>query len=129
MSRAVIADPLRGAARQRTARPARLHRLATRQRLPGIAHAHSSTMPDQWYSSCPMSEVPQPAASVPSDDAAFQVDGPKKCSRRSLVGALLSGVVPGTGQLLLGQRRKGWIALASLVVLLLCFWPLRVLRF
>src|SRR5438132_12625348 len=121
MSRAVIADPLRGAARQRTARPARLHRLATRQRLPGIAHAHSSTMPDQWYSSCPMSEVPQPAASVPSDDAAFQVDGPKKCSRRSLVGSLLSGVFLGTSKLLLAQQRNGLIILSYLFALLLYF--------
>lgn len=42
--------------------------------------------------------------------------------RRTVVAALLSALAPGTGQLLLGQRRKGTILLALLAALLVCFW-------
>jgi len=46
-----------------------------------------------------------------------------------VVAAFLSAFIPGTGQLFLGQRRKGSILLVSLVILALCFWPLRLPRF
>jgi signal peptidase I len=48
---------------------------------------------------------------------------------RPLLGALISALVPGVGQFLSGQRRKGAILLVLLAVLLFCFWPLRLLRF
>lgn len=50
-------------------------------------------------------------------------------TKRRLLGALLSAIVPGAGQFLLGQRRRGSILLATFALLLLCFWPLRLPRF
>ena len=41
----------------------------------------------------------------------------------------MSALIPGTGQLLLGQRRKGCILLLLFVAVLLCVWPLRLPRF
>jgi signal peptidase I len=49
-------------------------------------------------------------------------------TRRRLLAALSSAVVPGAGQFFLGQRRNGSILLAIFVLLLICFWPLRLLR-
>jgi len=46
-----------------------------------------------------------------------------------VVAALLSAVVPGTGQILLGQSRKGQLLLGIFVIFCLGFWPLRLLRF
>lgn len=54
---------------------------------------------------------------------------PVRASRRPLVAAFLSALVPGTGQIFLKQRRRGVTDLALFAGLLLCFWPLRVLRF
>lgn len=48
---------------------------------------------------------------------------------RPVVAAFLSALIPGFGQLFLGQRRKGSALLVSLVLLALCFWPLRLPRF
>ncbi len=41
----------------------------------------------------------------------------------------MSAIVPGAGQLFLGQRRKGVILLLIFAALLVGFWPLRLLRF
>ena len=40
--------------------------------------------------------------------------------------ALLSGIVPGTGQLLLGNIRAGALFLAGFAVAVALFWPLRL---
>jgi signal peptidase I len=40
---------------------------------------------------------------------------------------LLSAIIPGAGQLLLGQRRKGLILLGIFLIVCLGFWPLRLL--
>ncbi|HEY4903359.1 MAG TPA: signal peptidase I [Candidatus Sulfotelmatobacter sp.] len=50
-------------------------------------------------------------------------------TRRYLLAALLSAFVPGLGQLFIGQRRKAVILFVLLTVLLIGFWPLRLLRF
>lgn len=49
--------------------------------------------------------------------------------KRRLVAAGLSTVIPGAGQLFLGQRRRGLILLLILLAVLSGFWPLRLLRF
>ena len=43
--------------------------------------------------------------------------------------ALFSAIVPGAGQLVLGQRRKAIILLLIFATLLICLWPLRFPRF
>ena len=45
-----------------------------------------------------------------------------------MIAALLSAIVPGAGQILLGQRRKGLALLVTFVMVCLGFWPLRLLR-
>lgn len=50
-------------------------------------------------------------------------------TKRQLVSALLSALVPGAGQLLVGQRRKGLLILSLFVALVGCMWPLRMPRF
>lgn len=73
--------------------------------------------------------MPDPAELASSSQTApplVLAETPRKA--RTLLAALLSAILPGSGQLLLGQRRKGTILLGILVVLLFCFWPLRVLR-
>lgn len=50
-------------------------------------------------------------------------------TKRHLLAALFSALVPGAGQFFLGQRRKGTVLLLMLAALLTCFWPLRLLRF
>ncbi len=49
--------------------------------------------------------------------------------KRRLLATFLSAAVPGAGHLLLGKSRKGLVLLALFVILLACFWPLRLLRF
>ena len=49
--------------------------------------------------------------------------------KRRLLVAFLSAAIPGAGHLLLRKHRKGSVLLALFVVLLACFWPLRLLRF
>jgi signal peptidase I len=49
--------------------------------------------------------------------------------RRHLLAALFSALIPGAGQLFLGQRRKGTILLLILVAILVGFWPLRLLHY
>jgi signal peptidase I len=50
-------------------------------------------------------------------------------TKRSLLAALLSALVPGSGHIYLGLHRKGTVLLALLVALLIGFWPLRLLHF
>jgi len=52
-----------------------------------------------------------------------------KETKRHLLAALFSAVVPGAGHLFLGQRRKAIILLLILTSILIGFWPLRLLRF
>jgi signal peptidase I len=52
-----------------------------------------------------------------------------KGTKRHLLGALFSAIVPGTGQFFLGQRRNGTVLLVIFVALLIGFWPLRLARF
>ena len=42
---------------------------------------------------------------------------------------VISAVVPGSGHLLLGLRRKGYVLLVCFLLLLTCFWPFRLLQF
>ncbi len=46
-----------------------------------------------------------------------------------MLAALLSAIVPGTGQLFLGQRLQGQLLLGIFVIFCLGFWPLRLLQF
>jgi signal peptidase I len=50
-------------------------------------------------------------------------------TKRQLLTALFSAVVPGVGHLFLGQRRKGIALLLIFAAILIGFWPLRFLRF
>jgi len=65
--------------------------------------------------------LPQPGETTDSKDTT-------KLRGQPLVAAFLSALIPGSGQLLLGQRRNGTIFLALFVAVLLCFWPLRLPR-
>jgi signal peptidase I len=67
-----------------------------------------------------------PASSLPRDLASARWPGE---TRRHLLAVLSSALVPGAGQLFLGQRRKGIVLLVVLSALLVGFWPLRLLRF
>lgn len=49
-------------------------------------------------------------------------------TKRHLLAALFSAIVPGTGQLFFGQRRKAIILLLILAAILIGFWPLRLLH-
>jgi signal peptidase I len=72
-----------------------------------------------------MSEI----APLPSPDEGEASPRQPFGTRRRLLAALFSAIVPGAGQFFLGQRRKGGVLLAIFVLLLFCFWPLRLLRF
>jgi len=50
-------------------------------------------------------------------------------TKRHVLAALFSAIAPGSGQLFLGQRRKGTALLLVLIAVLIGFWPLRLLRF
>jgi signal peptidase I len=50
-------------------------------------------------------------------------------TKRNLLAALFSALVPGAGQLFLGQRHKGAVLLLILAAILVGFWPFRLLRF
>ncbi|MFZ0772642.1 MAG: signal peptidase I [Candidatus Sulfotelmatobacter sp.] len=54
---------------------------------------------------------------------------PSGVTKRHLFAALFSALVPGAGQLFLGQRRKAVNLLLIFAALLVGFWPLRFLRF
>ena len=49
-------------------------------------------------------------------------------TKRHLLAALLSALIPGAGQLFLAQRRKGIILLVAFLVVASCLWPLRFPR-
>ena len=63
-----------------------------------------------------------------SDETAAPCKAVKR-SRRPLFAAFLSAAIPGSGQLLLGQRQNGLILLFVFIATLLCIWPLRLPRF
>jgi signal peptidase I len=66
------------------------------------------------------------------DSASVGDSAPARSSgetKRHLLAALFSALVPGAGQLFLGQRRKGIVLLLIFSALLAGFWPLRLLRF
>jgi signal peptidase I len=50
-------------------------------------------------------------------------------TKRRVLAALFSAILPGTGQIFLGQRRKGQILAGIFVLFCVGFWPLRLLRF
>lgn len=69
--------------------------------------------------------------SIPTDSVTKDPPAPTrppKETKRHLLGALFSAIVPGAGQLFLGQRRKGTVLLLVFAAVLLGFWPLRLLR-
>jgi signal peptidase I len=66
---------------------------------------------------------PSPTADLPPLTASPRET---KCH---LLASLFSAVVPGTGQIFLGQRRKGAVLLLIFLAVLIGFWPLRLLRF
>jgi len=63
---------------------------------------------------------------IPSPDAGLV--RPSTQENRVLP-VVLSVLVPGTGHLLLGQRRRGWVLFVLFLVLMCCIWPLRLPRF
>jgi signal peptidase I len=67
-----------------------------------------------------------PAVGATGDTVLSQ---PTSSTKRHLLAALLSALVPGAGQLLLAQRRKGIMLLLVFGVLLSCVWPLRLPHF
>lgn len=71
--------------------------------------------------------TPIPTATVAPDF--FPTVRSSRETRRRLLAALFSAVLPGAGQLFLGQRRKGTIVFLILGTILIGFWPLRLLRF
>ena len=50
-------------------------------------------------------------------------------TKRHLLAVPLSALIPGTGQLVLGQRRKGAVLLLVFIAVVFCVWPLRLPRF
>jgi signal peptidase I len=79
-----------------------------------------------------MSTVPNSIGPDPVIAANQSPEAPEKPQRRSyrpLLASLLSGFIPGSGHILLGRGRKGHILVSLFILLLFCFWPLRLLRF
>jgi len=74
-----------------------------------------------------MSEAVSIAAPSPSLESASQPSSLRE-TRRYLLAAFFSAIVPGVGQLFLGRRRKGSILLILSSALLFGFWPVRLLR-
>jgi signal peptidase I len=73
--------------------------------------------------------VPEPTPiAFPASEPALPKQLPFATKRR-LLAALFSAIVPGTGQIFLGQRRKGQILLGIFVIVCLGFWPFRLLRY
>jgi signal peptidase I len=75
--------------------------------------------------------VPEP---IPISPPVLPVDPaaparPSGGTKRHLLAALFSAIAPGSGQLFLGQQRKGAVLFLTLVAILIGFWPLRLLRF
>jgi signal peptidase I len=71
-------------------------------------------------------EIPSTSESVAEIEP---VKGSLLTVLRQLLATLLSAAWPGLGHLVLGQVSKGMLLSASFVVLLSCFWPLRMLRY
>jgi signal peptidase I len=74
-----------------------------------------------------MSEpVPIPVSALTSERAPSPQSA--EGSKRRLLAAISSALIPGSGQMILGHYRKAAILLGVFAVLLLCFWPIRLLR-
>jgi Signal peptidase, peptidase S26 len=69
-----------------------------------------------------------PINTAPSAESADFTDNDARASLRPVVAAFLSALVPGTGQFLLGERRKRVVFFGSLIAIVLGFWPLRLPR-
>ena len=69
--------------------------------------------------------IPDPAPTA----YLLPLTGSPRETKGHLLASLFSAVVPGTGQIFLGQRRKGAVLLLIFVAVLIGFWPLRLLRF
>jgi signal peptidase I len=81
---------------------------------------------------CYIAESVSESAPIPTLPLSGDPSSPVQSStgtKRHLFAALFSAIVPGSGQLFLGQRRKGTILLLILAAILIGFWPLRLLRF
>jgi len=75
-----------------------------------------------------MSEELSTSAPFVSTEPASQ-SRPSRETGRHLLAALFSAIVPGGGQFFLGQKRKDIVLLSGFVLLLVGFWPMRLLRF
>ncbi len=70
------------------------------------------------------------AHSTVSPAPALPPESPHAYSRgKHLIAVLLSAFLPGSGHLIIGQRRKGCVLTSLFLALLLCLWPLRLPRF
>ncbi len=76
-----------------------------------------------------LESAPISAIALTDSSLHLQPPQPPTETKRLLLAALLSAVLPGAGQFLLGQRRKASILLLILVFLIAGFWSLRFLRF
>ena len=73
-----------------------------------------------------MESAPIPALDITVDPVT--TPGVSGEIKRHLLAALFSAIVPGAGQLWIGQRRKAIALLLIFAALLMGFWPLRFLR-
>ena len=48
---------------------------------------------------------------------------------KTFLAILCSAIIPGSGQLLLRRQRTGFVLLTLMVIIIVGFWPLRLLRF
>lgn len=81
---------------------------------------------------CYIAESVSESALIPTLPLSGEPPSPAQSStgtKRHLLAALFSAIVPGSGQLFLGQRRKGTILLLIFAAILIGFWPLRLPRF
>ncbi len=66
---------------------------------------------------------------APNPSGGGATNGSPADTKRAMLAMILSALVPGAGQLLLGQRRKGIALLLVFAGILCCIWPLRLPRF
>jgi signal peptidase I len=72
-----------------------------------------------------LESAPIPAFDITADPV--PTPGVSGETKRHLLAALFSAIVPGAGQLWIGQRRKAIVLLLIFAALLMGFWPLRFL--
>lgn len=70
-----------------------------------------------------------PPSNLPQVEATAEPAHASPSRSKCLALGLFSVLIPGLGQLLTGKRRQGTILSILFVVLLLAFWPFRVLRY